>query len=141
MASHTARAEWTGDFKSGKGTIKPGSATFSANFSMDSVLGNGAGTNPTEILVAALAGCFSSTLAHLLAVSGFEPKQIIAETNGHLQKVGESYAITRIDLNAVADVPNLDDKTLQELAQKAEKLCPVGKALSAVEISLRAKLI
>ena len=40
-----------------------------------------------------------------------------------------------------AEVPGIDDDTFQELAKKAKEGCPVSGALSAITITLDAKLV
>jgi len=39
------------------------------------------------------------------------------------------------------EVPGIDEKTFQELAEGAKKGCPVSKALASVNIELKAKLV
>jgi len=57
-----------------------------------------------------------------------------------LTKVGDSFAITRIDLETAAEVPGLDDTAFQRHALEAKQNCPVSKALAGTEIRLAAKL-
>jgi osmotically inducible protein OsmC len=58
-----------------------------------------------------------------------------------LEKVGEAFAITRIDLETEAEVPGIEDAKFQEFAQGAKQNCPVSKALAGTEIHLTAKLL
>ncbi|MFQ5482791.1 MAG: OsmC family protein, partial [Nitrospinaceae bacterium] len=58
----------------------------------------------------------------------------------HLEKVGDGFAITRIELDMEANVPGIDDAKFNELAEAAKNGCPVSKALAGSEISLNAKL-
>jgi len=48
--------------------------------------------------------------------------------------------ISRIELDAVGQVPGIDAATFEQVAQAANLECPVSKALAAVEVSLVAKL-
>ncbi|MFN2239063.1 MAG: OsmC family protein [Thermoanaerobaculia bacterium] len=59
----------------------------------------------------------------------------------HLEKVGEGFGITRIELSCEAEIPGMDDAAFQKAADGAKKNCPVSKALAGVEISLDAKLV
>jgi osmotically inducible protein OsmC len=59
----------------------------------------------------------------------------------HLEKVGEGFGITRIELNTEAQIPGIEDATFQKHAEDAKKGCPVSKALAGVQISLTAKLV
>jgi osmotically inducible protein OsmC len=46
-----------------------------------------------------------------------------------------------IELSTVGDVPGIDEKTFNEIAEEAKKGCPVSQALAAVDVSLTAKLV
>jgi osmotically inducible protein OsmC len=58
----------------------------------------------------------------------------------NLEKVGEAFAITRIDLETEADIPGIDEATFQKHALDAKQNCPVSKALAGTTINLKAKL-
>lgn len=57
-----------------------------------------------------------------------------------LDKIGEAFAITRIDVETEAEIPGIDAATFQKHAQDAKQNCPVSKALAGTEIHLTAKL-
>ena len=59
----------------------------------------------------------------------------------HLEKVGEGFGITKIDLVTEGEVPGIDEATFIEYAEAAKKGCPISKALASVEITLSAKLV
>lgn len=141
MAVRTVQVEWVGDFKTGQGTITPGSGEFTAGYCYGSIAGSGPGTNPTEMLGAAVAGCFTSTLALALSLAGYAPKRISTDAKAYLEKVGDAYAITRIEMDAQADVPGIDESVLQQYADRVAKDCPVGKAVSGSEISVVIHLV
>jgi osmotically inducible protein OsmC len=75
-----------------------------------------------------------------LGRAGFTPTRISTKANVHLEKVGEAFSITRIELETVGVVPGIDDKAFQEQAEGAKKNCPVSKALTGAQISLKATL-
>ena len=62
-AVRTSDAEWRGDLRQGKGTMRLGSGAFEGAYSFPSRFEEGAGTNPEELIAAAHAGCFSMALA------------------------------------------------------------------------------
>jgi len=93
------------------------------------------------LIGAAHAGCFSMALSAGLGKAGITPTRIHTTAKVHLEKVGEGFGITKIDLETEAQVPGIENKTFQEHAENAKRNCPVSKALAGVEISLRAKLI
>jgi osmotically inducible protein OsmC len=73
--------------------------------------------------------------------AGFQPKRVHTTANVHLEKVGDAFAITKIDLECEAEVPDIDDATFQQQANGAKENCPVSKALRGVEtITLNARL-
>ena len=58
-----------------------------------------------------------------------------------LEREGEGFAITKIQLATEASVPGIAPAEFQAQAQKAKANCPVSKALDGTSISLAAKLI
>jgi len=138
MAIRKAEAVWTGTLKEGSGTMRAGSGAFEGDYTWASRFTEGEGTNPEELIGAAHAGCFSMFLSSLLTKAGFTPTRIHTTATVHL---GEGPTITLIELDAEAEVPNLDEKTLLEKAEEAKAKCPVSKALAGVEIKLNAKLV
>lgn len=141
MAVRSSEAEWKGDLLKGQGTVKLGSGAFEGSYSFLSRFESGQGTNPEELIGAAHAGCYSMALAAGLSKAGFVPTRVHTTAKVHLQKVGEGFSITRIELETEAEVPNIDGATFQAQAEGAKKGCPVSKALAATEITLSAKLV
>lgn len=140
MPTRTAEAVWGGSLMEGKGTISLGSKAFSGAYDWKGRSGDGAGTNPEELLGAAHAGCFSMALSHQLAQAGHPPTRIHTTARVSFDKQGEGFAITKIELTTDAQVPGIDDATFQKLATAAKDGCPVSKALKATPITLNAKL-
>jgi len=66
---------------------------------------------------------------------------IHTEARVKLEKVGEGFAITTIELETEADIPGIDDATFQRYALDAKQNCPVSKALAGTNIRLNAKLL
>jgi len=141
MPARTANAKWEGNLKDGHGTVKLGSGAFEGKYSFGTRFEGAPGTNPEELLGAAHAGCFSMALSGGLGRGGHTPKRIATTAKVHIEKVGEGFAITRIELDTQAEVPGIDDATFQEFAKKAKEGCPVSKALAGTEITLNAKLV
>ena len=54
MATRTSSATWEGNLKEGKGTMKVGRGAYEGPFSFASRFENGAGTNPEELIGAAI---------------------------------------------------------------------------------------
>jgi osmotically inducible protein OsmC len=141
MPTRTANAEWQGDLQSGKGHMALGSGSFDGPYDFRSRMGDGAGTNPEELIGAAHAGCFSMALAAQLGGAGFTADSIKTGAKVHFGQVEGGFAISKIELDTQAAVPGIDDAAFQVQAETAKKNCPVSKALAGVEIVLTAKLV
>src|SRR5579863_6591789 len=141
MAVRSSDAVWEGSLKEGKGTINLGSGAYQGAYSFASRFESGSGTNPEELIAAAHAGCFSMALSAGLGKAGHTPTRIHTSATVHLEKVGEGFGITRIELDTLGEVPGIDAATFQKFADDAKKGCPVSKVLAAAEITLKAKLV
>ena len=138
--SRQAEAEWKGDLKGGNGRVKLGSGVFEGNYSFSSRFENGPGANPEELVGAALAGCYSMALANSLAQAGFPATSIHTVADVHLGKDDKGFLVTRIDLTVEGTVPNLDNATFQQQAEKTRTGCIMARALAATPITAKATL-
>ncbi len=142
MPVRQANAVWKGGLKDGKGTIKLGSGAYEGPYSFSSRFEEGKpGTNPEELIAAAEAGCFSMALSAGLGKAGITPESIQTTAKVSLEKQGEGFAITRIDLVCEARIPKIDAATFKKHAEDAKANCPVSKALAGPKITLDAKLL
>jgi lipoyl-dependent peroxiredoxin len=142
MPTHKAEAEWKGNLAQGSGRLKVGSGAFDGPYSFKSRFEEGqSATNPEELIGAAHAGCFTMALTAQLSRAGLTPTRIHTVAKVTLEKVGEAFAITRIDLETEAAIPGIDDGAFQKHALDAKQNCPVSKALAGTAIHLNAKLI
>ncbi len=140
MPVRKAEAQWDGNLKNGKGTIKLGSGMFEGPYSFSSRFEQGHGTNPEELIGAAHAGCFSMALSMLLEQAGYKPEHIRTTANVHIEKAGEGFRITKSELDCEAQVPGIDENKFQQQAEAAKKNCPVSQALAGVQITLKTRL-
>ena len=140
MPQRTASARWEGSLQDGKGTMRLESGAYEGQYSFASRFEEGTGTNPEELLGAAHAGCFSMALSGALSKAGHVPDEVSTTATVHLEKIGDAFTITRIDLACDARVPGVEESTFQELAEGAKKSCPVSRALAATEITLETRL-
>ena len=141
MPKRESKAIWQGGLQSGRGTMKLGSNTFEESYSFESRFEQGSGTNPEELIAAAHAGCFSMALAHSLEEAGFTPDRIQTSANVSIEKQGEGFAITDIELETQAKIPEISNDEFQQQANDAKVNCPVSQALKGANISLSASLI
>ena len=139
MAVRHSEARWEGNLPKGNGTMKLGSGYFEGPFTFASRFENGKGTNPEELIGAAIAGCFSMFLSALLSGDEHVPNSIETTAAVHL---GDGPTITKIELVSRVDVDGVTADEFAEYAAKAKANCPVSKALAAVEeITLDAQLV
>jgi osmotically inducible protein OsmC len=140
MPVRSASAVWEGDLARGKGFVEVGSGHFKGEYSVPSRFENGPGTNPEELIGAAHAGCFSMALSGILGRAGFKPRSIATQAKVHIEKVGDGFQITKIELHTKGVIPDIDASTFQKHANEAKTGCPVSKALTGTTITLQAEL-
>jgi osmotically inducible protein OsmC len=141
MPIRTSEAMWEGNLIKGKGKMKLGSGVFEGGYSFGSRFENAPGTNPEELIGAAHAGCFSMALSMILDQAGYKVEQIHTIARVHIDKVGEGFKITTIELETEGKVPGIDERAFREKAETAKKGCPVSMALTGVDIRLQARLV
>lgn len=141
MPVRKANAVWEGGLKGGKGKVALGSGAFEGSYSFGSRFEEASGTNPEELIGAGHAACFSMALSAALDRAGHPPTRVATSAKVHIEKVGEGFKITRIELDTEAQVPGIDDATFQQFAKGAKEGCPVSQALAGTEITLTAKLL
>jgi osmotically inducible protein OsmC len=140
MPVRNAEAVWEGNLKNGKGKMRLGGGAFEGSYSFASRFEQGPGTNPEELIAAAHAGCFSMALSMILEKAGYTAEHIHTIAKVHIDKAGEGFKITTIELETEGKVPGLDEKTFMKHAEDAKKNCPVSMALTGAQIKLNAKL-
>ncbi|MDQ2666478.1 MAG: OsmC family peroxiredoxin [Gemmatimonadota bacterium] len=140
MPTRTATAQWKGGLKGGAGSFK-GQAGLGGSFSFGSRFQDEAGSNPEELLAAAEAACFSMALSAGLEKEGFAPTSVDTSAACTVEKVGEGFKITTMNLTVKAVVPGIDDAKFQSIASSTKEGCPVSSALKGnVQIGLTATL-
>ncbi len=142
MAFTTGNAVWNGGLKNGNGTVSTESGALDTAYTFRTRFENDPnGTNPEELIGAALASCYSMFLSSLLEQAGHPADSIRTSAKVHLGRKGEGPFIDRIDVTTEVQVSGLSDEELQQHAQTAKKGCPVSQALGGVpEITLQASL-
>jgi len=138
MPIRKAEAEWKGNLTEGSGRLKLGTGAFEGSYSYTSRFGEGSpATNPEELIAAAHAGCFTMALDAALTKAGHTPTRLHTTANVQLDKVGEGFEITKIDLELDGDVPGVAKEEFEKFANDAKANCPVSKALAGTTIELR----
>lgn len=139
MAIRKADAVWDGTLKEGAGSFRAGSGSFDGAFAFGTRFEDEVGTNPEELIAAALAACFSMALAGDLGKAGFEPRSVKTTAEVDLQKP-DAWTLVGITLRTEATVGGIDDAAFQTIADGTRQQCPISRALGAIPISLQATL-
>lgn len=128
----SAHAEWSGDFKTGRGRVSTESGDLSnAGFSYNDRFGNGRGTNPEQLLAAAHGACFSMALTIELGDVGIAPEKISTNANVSLEHKNGQPTITGIHLTVHAKVAAGEEDALRAAAMLAKDNCPISRLLKA----------
>ena len=140
MPVRESDAAGEGDLRGGRGKMRFGGGAYEGQYSFSSRFEEGTGPNPEELIAAAHAGCFSMAFSGSLAKAGFTPTNVATTASVYLDRVGEGWKITRINLDTVGKVPNISESQFLELAEGAKKNCPVSQLLTGAEITLNSRL-
>ena len=140
--SRHATAHWSGDLKSGGGSISTPQSGLMAGtaYGFNTRFGDKKGTSPEELIAAAHAGCYSMALSNALAEAGHVADAVDTRAEVDLSMEGGPN-LSAIRLITKAKVPGIDKAKFMAIAEDAKVNCPVSKALSAVPISLDAELL
>jgi osmotically inducible protein OsmC len=142
MPKRRAEARWDGTLQDGNGTMRMASGSYEGPYSFQSRFEEGDGTNPEELIAAAHAGCFSMALSGELGRAGHDADSVETAATVHIDKAGDGFAITRVELDTRARVPGIEDDEFQRIAEAAKEGCPVSKALGGVDsIVVKAELM
>ena len=133
-------AIWTGDGADGNGLLNAQSGafenmpySFKTRFKND----NGdLGTNPEELIAAALAGCFNMKLSFVLNEANYSPEEL----NTDALLIFEDGKILSVELKLKGKVPRISEEKFIEFADEAKNDCPISGVLNC-NIILNASLI
>jgi|TARA_B100001059_G_scaffold64785_1_gene60885 osmotically inducible protein OsmC len=123
-------AIWKGDGADGTGLITAQSGAFeNMPYSFKTRFENDKGvlgTNPEELIAAALAGCFNMKLSFVLNEANFNPEEL----NTDALLTFKDGKVTTIELNLKAKVSGISKEKLNELAEDAKNNCPISGVLN-----------
>lgn len=133
-------AIWKGDGIDGEGVLTAQSGAFNnMPYSFKTRFKNDdgqLGTNPEELIAAALAGCFNMKLSFVLNEANFNPEEL--RTEALLSFVDGT--VTSIDLKLDAKVPGITNEKFIKLAKEAKENCPISGVLNC-QINLNSNLV
>ena len=139
MSIRTANAQWNGTLKEGKGTMSfsnyNGPYTFASRFE------SGKGTNPEELVGAAISGCYSMFLSALISGEGLSPESVQTNAKVHLERDDIGPLITKIELDCTVKCQGISQAKFDELAQAAKEKCPISRLYASAQKVLTAKLV
>lgn len=128
----SATVEWEGNVARGKGTITADTGAFSGlPYTLASRIGNPEGkTSPEELLAAATAGCFTTSLGSELARDGTPPGRLEVHCRIVMDEVpGEGHQIVGAELSVRVEVDGASDEALAAAIERADEGCPFSTLL------------
>ena len=145
MPTRTARTAWNGTLQDGSGQVELSSSnvgTYEVSFPKRAADDAGGTTSPEELIAAAHSACFAMQLSANIGEAGGTPVglEVSAEVALGPDKDNGGFKLTGITLTVRGEVEGLDSAGFQQAAEAAKAGCPVSKALTGVEISLKASL-
>lgn len=142
MPTSQATAVWEHGLRSGSGSYRAASGTFSGTYSFPTRFEGTPGSTPEELIAAALASCFSMALAAGLEQAGTPPTRVETTAACTLDTVEGKPTVTTIALATRGTVPGVDEAAFRRAADDAKDNCPVSRALKGnVRITVEARLI
>ena len=137
MAIRRAKAEWNGTLKEGKGIMS--FSNYNGPFTFVSRFEEGEGTNPEELVGAAIAGCYSMFLSALISGENLTPENIKTSATVHLEKDDVGPLISIIEMDCEVKCEGLSQEKFQELTSVAKSRCPVSRLYASADIRLNVK--
>jgi osmotically inducible protein OsmC len=142
MSTRVATAEWHGSLVGGAGTIaltSSGQATFDYSLATRSA-DAATTTSPEELLAAAYASCYAMQLSALLDPGPEETPTLHVEVVVTQGGPEIDFGIADIALTVRGRGLNRTNDQFVDLANTASSVCPIGRALAGVKISVDAAL-
>ena len=139
MTVRTAKSQWNGTLKEGKGTMN--FSNYSGPFTFKSRFEEGTGTNPEELVGAAHSGCYSMFLAALISGEGLTPESVETTAKVHLGQDETGPLVTTIELDCQVKCEGLSQQKFEELSVAAKKKCPISRLVAAADVKLNAVLL
>lgn len=143
MPSRDATTHWEGGLQAGTGHVTLDSSNAGQfDVSFPTRAGNPDGqTSPEELIAAAHSSCLAMNLSGVLESANLTAESIDVSAEVTLGPAqGGGFEISGIAITLRAKVPGVDAEKFAELAETAERTCPVSKALAGTTITLDAAL-
>ena len=135
---------WLGTVARGEGTITAvSSGAFTLPYTLASRSGEPEGkTSPEELLAAAHAGCYATSLGSELARAGTPPERLDVRCTITMDEVaGRGHLIVHSAIEARGVAPGADGEGFAKAAVEADEGCPFSTLIKAsATVSIDAKL-
>jgi osmotically inducible protein OsmC len=135
----SAEVVWEGNVARGAGRLSGATGAFTdLPYSIATRIGNPEGkTSPEELLAAAHAGCFTTSLASELASAGTPPGRLDVRVKIVMDEVeGQGHQIVGSEVHVAADVDGVEDAALAAAIERADEGCPFSSLLKRAGASV-----
>lgn len=144
FARHTD-VEWTGGLLDGNGNARAGSGAFSLPVTFASRIAEreDGKTTPEEFMAASHAVCYAMVLTNTISKQGGKASRIRVTATITADKSDAGIKVAASHLKATVEgLEGIDRAKLQELAEGAEKGCPISNAIrGSVAITVDAQAV
>ncbi|MCG8572279.1 MAG: OsmC family peroxiredoxin [Spirochaetes bacterium] len=139
MTFKIGNTTWEGKLSNGIGMVETESGLIREKISHHSRFNEEDGTNPEELLGTAISASYSMALAQLLEQKGYRPLKLDTQVAVELEETDENQLeIPQIVITTYAKIIDIDHESFLQLADEAQKNCPITKALTGIhEIVLK----
>lgn len=143
MPTRTARTAWNGGLNDGSGQVELSSSkvgTYDVSFPKRAADEAGGATSPEELIAAAHSACYAMQFSAILGEAGgtVEALDVKADVSLGPDKDNGGFKLTGITLTVSGEVSGIDEAAFLKAADEAKATCPVSKALTGVDIDLKA---
>jgi osmotically inducible protein OsmC len=127
----SAHVVWEGSVARGSGTITADTGAFRLPYTLASRISDPEGkTSPEELLAAAHAGCFTTSLGSELARDGNPPGRLEVRVKIVMDEVeGQGHQIVGSEVHVGAEVDGVSDEALAAAIERADEGCPFSALL------------
>ena len=138
-----ADVAWEGSLSRGSGVATAGTGAFELPVDLPSRVGDPGGkTSPEELLAAAHATCYSTSLAGEIAQAGGTVERLDVHCRITMDEVaGKGHLIVASEIDVKARAEGIDADGLDHAARAADEGCPFSALIRAsASVSVRAEL-
>jgi osmotically inducible protein OsmC len=138
-----AAVAWEGSLSRGSGVVAASKGAFELPIDLPSRIGDpGAKTSPEELLAAAHAGCYTTSLAGEVARAGGTVERLDVTCTVTLDEVeGKGHLIVSSEIDARGRAHGIDAAGFERAARAADEGCTFSSLIRAsASVSVRAEL-